>query len=172
MPSTQDIIRPLFVTGLRDVHAVEHQALALMDRQIQHLSNYPDVESRLRSHRQETEQQIERVEEILDAFDEKPSAIKDVALTLSGNAAALAHLVASDEIIKNSFANYAFENFEAASYTGLITLAEDGGFGSAVSLLKQSLDEEQAMAAFVIDGLPGIMRRFVDLRAQGETASH
>lgn len=172
MTTVQEVIRPLFLTGLRDVHAVEHQALALMDRQIERLANYPEVEARLRSHRQETEQQIARVEQILDGLGESPSKLKDLGLTISGNLAALGHTVAGDEIIKNSFANFAFENFEIASYTGLITLAEDGGFGSVTSLLQQSLAEEQAMAAFVIDGIPTITRKFVQLRAAGEDASH
>jgi hypothetical protein len=62
----QQDIREIFVLGLRDAHAMEHQALALMDRQIEHLARYADVEVRLRSHRGETERQIERLDTILD----------------------------------------------------------------------------------------------------------
>ena len=171
MATTNEVIRPLFIVGLRDVHAVEHQALALIDRQLDRLKNYPEVEARLRSHRTETEQQISRVEQILADLGESHSSIKDLGLTISGNLAALSHTIAGDEIIKNSFANFAFENFEIASYTGLITLAQDGGFGNVTSLLEQSLAEEQAMADFVIGGIPKIMRTFVDLKVAGEDAS-
>lgn len=72
-----EIVRSVFVTGLRDAHALEHQALAL------------------------------------------------------------GHTIAPDEILKNSFVNFAFENFEAASYKALITIAEVGNFGDAVPLLRQ-----------------------------------
>ena len=41
----EDAIRHTFIVGLRDAHALEHQALALMDRQIEHLAEYADVES-------------------------------------------------------------------------------------------------------------------------------
>ncbi len=34
MVEKQDSIRHVFVIGLRNAHALEHQALALMDRQI------------------------------------------------------------------------------------------------------------------------------------------
>jgi ferritin-like metal-binding protein YciE len=172
MATTNEVIRPLFITGLRDVHAVEHQALALIDRQLDRLAHYPDIEARLRSHRAETEEQITRVEQILADLGESHSGLKDLGLSISGNLAALSHTVAGDEIIKNSFANFAFENFEIASYTGLITLAQDGGFGSVTSLLEQSLAEEQSMAQFVIGGIPHVMRTFVDLRVAGEDASH
>jgi ferritin-like metal-binding protein YciE len=169
---TTDVVRSVFVVGLRDAHAVEHQALALMDRQIDHLANYPEVEQRLREHRAETEQQIKRLDEILDQLGESSSAIKDAALGFTGNMAALAHTLAPDEILKNSFANFAFENFEIASYKGLITVAEQGDFSRALPLLNQTLQEEMAMAQFCDQSLPAIVQKYLRLRAAGETASH
>ena len=46
-----DVVAAVFVAGLKNAHAVEHQALALIDRQLDHLSNYPDVADHLRMHR-------------------------------------------------------------------------------------------------------------------------
>ncbi|MEG3150112.1 DUF892 family protein [Sphingomonas sp. ZT3P38] len=166
------VARSIFVIGLRDAHAVEHQALALMDRQLDRLENYPEVEQRMRSHRLETEHQIERLDLILERMGESHSALKDTALALSGNMAALAHTLAGDEILKNSFANFAFENFEAASYKALITVAEHGSFADAIPLLRETLEEELAMAQFCDDVLPRVTRRFLELREAGETASH
>ena len=168
----QDVILSVFVTGLKNAHAVEHQALALIDRQLDHLANYPDVADRLRLHRGETEQQIDRLEEILDSFNESRSMLKDAALTFSGNMAALGHVFAPDEILKNSFANFAFENFEAASYKSLITIADAGNLSSATSLLTRSLDEELAMAAWVDESSAALARRYLERRAAGDTASH
>ncbi|UIJ44849.1 ferritin-like domain-containing protein [Sphingomonas cannabina] len=167
-----DIVRSVFVTGLRDAHALEHQALALMDRQIDHLASYPELEERLRAHRIETEQQIKRLEEILDGLDESHSTLKDTALSLTGNLMALGHTIAPDEILKNSFVNFAFENFEAASYKALITIAEVGNFGDAAPLLRQTLREELAMAQFCDETLPAITQKYLRLRSEGETASH
>lgn len=169
---SQDVAHELFVTGLKNAHGVEHQALALIDRQLDHLVNYPEVAEQLRVHRAETEQQIARIDEILSGFDAKPSALKDLGLSISGNMAALAHVFAPDEILKNSFANYAFENFEIASYTGLLTLADLGGYTSQQSLLRQSLSEEQRMATWVLESLPDLTRKYAGLRAAGEAASH
>jgi ferritin-like metal-binding protein YciE len=167
-----DDVRSFFITGLKDAHALEHQALALMDRQLDHLASYPEVFDRLTEHRRETEGQIERIEHILDGFDASRSVLKDATMTVGGNLAALAHVFAPDEIIKNSFANFAFENFEAASYTSLITVADLGGFDAAQPLLEQTLVEEQRMAAWIKDRAPAITQRYLELRSAGETASH
>jgi ferritin-like metal-binding protein YciE len=172
MANQADVLQSVFITGLKNVHGVEHQALALIDRQLDHLANYPEVADMLRKHRTETEQQIVRVEEILDGFGESHSALKDIALSLTGNLAAIAHVFAPDEILKNSFANFAFENFEAASYKSLITLAEAGSFSQATPLLQTSLSEEQAMAAWVDQHNAELTMKYVARRAAGETASH
>ena len=170
--STSDATQELFITGLKNAHGVEHQALALMDRQLDHLSNYPEVVDMLRLHRTETEDQIKRIDEILAGFDAKASAVKDVALGFVGNMAALAHVFTPDEVVKNSFANHAFENFEIAAYTSLIALADHGDYAQAKPLLEQSLGEEQRMARLVLESIPALTLKFAARRAAGETASH
>jgi ferritin-like metal-binding protein YciE len=162
----------LFITGLKDAHGVEHQALALMDRQLNIVTNYPEVADMLRRHRAETEGQIARLDEILDGFDTKASVLKDTALSITGNLAALAHVPAPDAIIKNSFANHAFEHFEMAAYTGLLTLAAMGGHAKATPLLQQTLEEERRMADWTLSSLPDLVRKYVARREAGETASH
>jgi len=169
---SQDVVQSVFITGLKNAHGVEHQALALMDRQIDHLANYPEVADKLREHRAETEQQIQRLDQILAGFDESASGLKDLALSISGNMAAIAHVFAPDEILKNSFANFAFENFEIAAYKSLLTLADAGGFSNATPLLQQTLGEEQAMAEWVDQNNAMITMKYVSLRAAGETAGH
>ena len=161
-----DALRHLFVTGLRNAHAVEKQALSIMEPQLARIENYPEVAERLRAHIEETHGQISRLDEILAGFETSGSALKDAALSMTGGMAALAHTVAGDEILKNSFANYAFEHFEIASYKSLITLAEDGGFAQAAPLLQQSLGEEQRMAQWIDESLPLVTRRYAQLYAE------
>jgi ferritin-like metal-binding protein YciE len=164
--------RMIFVTGLKNVHAVEQQALALIDRQLDRLTHYPEIAERLRSHRLETEDQIRRLEDILQSLGERSSSLKDMALSFLGNVAALSHVPAADEVLKNHLVNAAFENYEIASYTALIALGEVGGFPTATALLQDSLKEEVAMAAWVQDSLPDLTRKYVSLRYGGGTASH
>ena len=172
MSTAADYTRELFITGLKDAHGVEHQALALIDRQLDRLTNYPEIAELLSKHRAETEGQIQRLDEILAGFDAKASGLKDAALTVSGNLAALAHVPAPDEVIKNSFANHAFENFEIAAYTGLLSLVDAGGFTQARTGLEQSLGEERRTAQLILESIPAVTRKYLSLRAAGETASH
>ena len=165
MASTSDPITSLFISGLRNAHAVEKQALSIMTPQVARIEHYPEMADRLRQHIEETNGQIARLDELLASFDSSGSALKDTALSFSGTMAALAHSPAGDEILKNSFANYAFEHFEIASYKSLLTLAEVGGFSTANAPLQQSLGEEQAMAEWIDQALPLVTRRYAELYA-------
>lgn len=62
-----------------------------------------------------------------------------MGLGIVGELAAVGHSFAGDEILKNSFANYAFEHFEMASYRPLITMAEVLGLERFQSALQQNL---------------------------------
>jgi ferritin-like metal-binding protein YciE len=165
MDMENNVTRDVFIVGLRNAHAVEKQALSIMTPQVARIENYPELADRLRLHIEETNQQIVRLDEILASFETSSSFLKDTALSMSGGMAAVMHSVAGDEILKNSFANYAFEHFEIAAYKSLLTLAEDGGFTSATQLLNQSLTEEQNMAQWLDDSLPMITRRYASLYA-------
>ena len=167
MTTQQDTIHELFITGVKNAHAVEKQALSIMTPQVARIENYPEVADRLRLHIDETNEQLRRLDEILASFDTGGSTLKDTVLSMSGGMAAMAHSVAGDEILKNSFANYAFEHFEIASYKSLLVLAEDGGFAQATPLLELSLGEEQSMAQWIDESLPLVTRRYASLYASG-----
>jgi ferritin-like metal-binding protein YciE len=163
-------LRSVFVTGLQNAHAVEQQALALIDRQLDRLVNYPEVADRLRSHRVETETQITRLDDILATLNARSSSFKDMALNFMGNMAALGNVMAGDEILKDQMVNYAFENFEVASYRSLIALSEAGDYAASTALLRDTLREEEAMAAWVLDSLPELTLKYVGLRSVGARA--
>ena len=170
MTNFPDKARDIFIVGLRNAHAMENQALSIMKPQESRIESYPQVKQRLRAHITETEQQIERLDGILNGLDESASAIKDTALSAMGAVAALGHTVAGDEIIKNSLANFAFENYEIAAYNSLLTLADAGGFAEAQKLLKQSLAEEEAMAKWLEENLASVTLQFAELKHMGESA--
>jgi len=139
----------IFVVGLRNAHAMETQARELMERQIERTGDYPDVQARLRNHLEETKGQLLRLEQCLEACGETTSTLKDTAQSMMGNLMAMTHTLAGDEILKNTFANNAFENFEIAAYKSLIALCGPAGQEGARPLLQASLNEEQKMADWV-----------------------
>ena len=68
MTTPNDTGRDIFIAGLRNAHAVENQAVSLIKRQLDRIENYPEVASRLKQHLQETNSQIQRLDDILDHF--------------------------------------------------------------------------------------------------------
>jgi len=162
--------RELFVTGLRNAHAMENEALSIMKPQLKRIEKYPEVAERLDRHIRETEGQIQRLREILEGLNEGSSSLKDTALSVMGTMAAAGHALAGDEILKNSFANFAFENYEIAAYNALLVVAEAAGAQNALGLLRQNLQEEQAMAEWLESNLAATTRRFIELSTAGEDA--
>ena len=165
-----DEAQKVFVTGLKNAHAMENQALSIMRPQVARIENYPMVRQKLEQHIAETEVQIQRLESILGEFGENHSTLKDMALSVVGGMAAITHAFAPDEILKNSFANFAFENFEIAAYNSLITLAQAGGASSAAPILQQNLAEEQAMARWLEQNLETVTLQFAGLKEAGAYA--
>lgn len=160
----------LFVTGLKNAHAMEHQALSIMKPQASRIENYPDVEAQIQKHIAETEGQIARLEQILDTVGADKSSLKDLALSLAGTFAAVGHTVAPDEILKNSMANFAFENFEIAAYKSLLALAEASGNEAAIPDLELNLEEEIQMAEWLDENIELVTLKFASLKEAGETA--
>jgi ferritin-like metal-binding protein YciE len=62
---------------------------------------------------------------------------------------AVAHSMAGDEILKNTFANNAFEHFEIAAYKSLLALCGPAGAETSRSLLEMTLREEEQMASWI-----------------------
>ena len=141
--------RDTFVVGLRNAHAMEVQARELMERQSERLDAYPDVKAKITEHLQETKAQLQRLERCLEACGESTSTLKDTTQSLMANMQAMVHSVADDEILKNTFANNAFENFEIAAYKSLLALCGAVGAAEAKEPLEASLKEEQRMAAWI-----------------------
>lgn len=158
--------RDIFVLGLHNTHGLERQALQIMRRQFDRVQSYPELADALRRHVDETEHQRRRLEDILHRLGERPSCVKEAAFGALGDLAALSHAGARDEIVKNMLANHAFENYEIAAYTALITLADAAGF-SQFAGLEQSLKEERAMAQRMAELIEPIVRKYVALATEG-----
>jgi ferritin-like metal-binding protein YciE len=165
-----DIVRDYYIAGLRNAHAMETQAIQLLTRQIERLESYPEMEARMRLHLRESEHQKLRLEEVLGSLKEEHSSLKDAALGLVGNLAALAHSPAPDEVLKNTLANFAFEHFEIAAYKSLAVMAETFGDQNGITAAQQSLAEEEAMAQWIDDHIKPTTLQFLGRKEAGVKA--
>ncbi len=124
----------------------------------------------MQQHLTETHTQQERIDRILGSMNEQASTMKDTAMSVLGNLAAAAHMPADDEVLKNSFASFAFENYETAAYKSLIDIAQEAGALDAAKLLQKSCEEEHAMAAWLDHQLPSVTERYIARSAARDAA--
>jgi ferritin-like metal-binding protein YciE len=165
--TTNETVKNIFITGLQNAHALEKEALQLMQRQVERFEHYPEMSKLLRTHIAETEGQVRRLDEMLHTFGEDRSLLKDMATQVMANMAAAGHMPMADEVLKNTFANHAFENFEIASYKSLITMAEAAGHQRFIPALQETLREEEKTAQAIRDMIEPITRKYLMREAQG-----
>lgn len=156
---------------LRDAYAMEKQALEICERQAERIEHYPELQARIARHAEETKTQLSKLDQCFALLDEKPSAVKSAIGWTMGNMQAVTGMMAPDEIVKGSMASYVFENLEIASYTILIAAAEKAGEPEIARLCGEIRAQEQAMADWLEDHLPGttvqyMQRDMSDMRAR------
>ena len=166
----RDALHEFLIDGLKNAHAMESQAITLTTMQAERLKNYPELQQRIAEHVEETKGQRERLETLLGSLDVGPNVLKDFVLKASGNAAAIIHSFMDDEVLKNSFASFAFENFEIAAYTSLIAAGEAYENARIVDICKQNLHEEEAMAEWLKSHLQDTTLEYISLTMEGKQA--
>ena len=162
--------RSLFVAGLRNAHAMENQGLSTMRHQLARPEKYPDVAARLERHIDETVHQVRRLEEILHQMGEDHSTVENTAFWAAGGLGSFGYAFARDEALKHTIANFAFENYEIATYRSLLTIVDLGSFPFARSLLEASLREEKSMAAWLDGHIRALTIEFTSLQGAAENA--
>jgi ferritin-like metal-binding protein YciE len=144
----------------------------MLERQIDRLERYPQVEARLRTHLTEKEAQLERLQGLLDAQGDNPSSFKDTVMAAMANVGAMANAAAGDEVLKNSMGNAAMCAFEIAAYESLLAMGEAAGEAEAIRVLQRSLSEERGMMAWLSENQRGLTLAYMQLRSAGEQAKH
>jgi ferritin-like metal-binding protein YciE len=164
------VSRENLAAWLRDAHAMENQAIEILEKQVSRLEHYPALRAKVSSHLDESRRQAERVERCLHQLGTDTSGLKTALGKMIGTAQQLSGLFASDEVLKSGIADYAFEHYEIASYKILITAADEAGEPQVGRILEENLREEEAMAAWLAQHLPEVTRQYLHLEAAGQTA--
>ena len=157
----QNEAREMWMSWLRDAHAMEAQAETMLNAQAGRLENYPALRMRIEQHLRETTAQREQLEGLFERLGEDVSAVKAGMGKLMALGQGMAGVFAADEVMKGSLASYTFEHMEIASYTSLIAGAEELGLTEAVAVLEPILEQERAMAAWLAENMGPLTRSFL-----------
>jgi ferritin-like metal-binding protein YciE len=136
----------LFHDTLKDVYFAEKKILSALPKMAKAAQN-EDLRAAFEKHKDETEGQIARLEEVFGEIEQKPEAktcdailgiIKEgeeIMKEYKGSPAHDAGLLAAAQAV---------EHYEISRYGALLAWAEELGLEKSTELLKETLDEEEA----------------------------
>jgi len=142
-PKTLD---DLFHDTLKDIYFAEKKILATLPKMAKAAQN-EELKEAFEKHRTETEGQIERLEKVFAVIEKKPQGKTCAAIVgiteegaeimeeYKGSPALDAGLLAAAQAV---------EHYEISRYGTMIAWAEELGLDDAVSLLEETLEEEEA----------------------------
>src|SRR5688500_10605594 len=110
-----DRAKDLYLTGLRNQHAVEAQAIETIERELGRMEPYAELHGRMREEVRRSRTQQARLEAILSGHGTSPSTTTEAVTSVVGKVAGLVHLPASDEVIKDLLAAIGYKAYEVGS---------------------------------------------------------
>ena len=132
-------------TYLADAHALESQAVALLEKATA-IGGDPRLERAYADHLDETRDHLAALDELLDAREHSASRLKDAALRASALNLGLFFTAQADTPGKLIAFASAFEHLEMGGYEHLRHVAEAAGDDEAVEAATRILGDERAAA--------------------------
>jgi ferritin-like metal-binding protein YciE len=141
-----DDIQEELVKYLADAHAIEGQAIQMLESAPKIVGDVPELEKLFRDHLEETRAQQEIIKARLDAHDASPNKLQDAAMRLGALNFGGFFKAQPDSPAKLAGFNYAFEHLEIASYEELKRVADRAGDQETVRVAGRIEGEERAAA--------------------------
>ncbi|PBJ84351.1 hypothetical protein CMZ84_08000 [Lysobacteraceae bacterium NML93-0399] len=139
-------LEDLFVHELSDIHSAERQITKALPRLARAAEN-PDLAAAFEAHLEETNGQIERLDQVVELLGIRLKRIKCAAM--EGLVEEGKEVI--DSVVKGPVRDAALiggaqkvEHYEIAAYGTICALAKQLGYDDALDLLKQTLEEEKA----------------------------
>ncbi len=136
----------LFLHGLSDILDGEKQLVEALKKMSEEAGR-PELQKAFESHRQQTEKQVERLQQVFESLGEEPDETE--CKGIKGLIEEHEHFVEEEEPapdiadIESVIGAAKVEAYEINEYEGLIRLGQQMGHKKAVQLLNQNLREEQ-----------------------------
>ena len=149
-----------YLTGLRNQHAVETQAIGTVKNELGRMEAYPELHARMQQERERSTEQAARLDRLLAKHGSRASVVKEMGAGGIATAAGVAHAVVPDDMLKNVLSAIGYKAYEIGSYSMLITMAQAAGAADDVPVLEQSAQEEQEMSEWFSANLPNLVHAY------------
>jgi ferritin-like metal-binding protein YciE/nucleoside-diphosphate-sugar epimerase len=146
----EDQLNSALLAYLRDVHALEGQAVKLLEAGAERVDD-EFLEEAFRGHLAETRGHQEKIESLLEERGARPSLIKDQLLKAGGLNLSAFFGAQPDSTTKLAGFAFAFEHLEIAAYELLQRVAARAGDEGVVATAEAILIEERAAAERVAE---------------------
>ena len=155
----------IYLTGLRNQHAVETQAIGTVKNELSRMEPYPELHARLEMERQQSTEQAARLDRLLAKHGSSASVAKEMVSGAVATVAGFAHAAAGDEVLKDVLAAVGFKAYEIGSYKDLLTFDDAAGATEDKATLEQSMTEEQEMGDWLGSHLPAFVQAYLKQKA-------
>ncbi len=159
--SGSNTAKDVYLTGLRNQHAVETQAIGTVKNELSRMTAYPQLRARMEQERSQSTEQAARLDKLLANHGSSASVAKEMAAGTVATVTGFTHIVASDEVLKDVLAAIGYKAYEIASYKTLITLAQAAGVEADIPTLELSMKEEQEMGDWLGSHLPEFVQAYL-----------
>ncbi|HEX8035239.1 MAG TPA: DUF892 family protein [Ktedonobacterales bacterium] len=149
-----DQLKDKLITYLQDAEAMEHQIEEILEQQAKDAQPWPQIQQRIQQHLDATTTHRQRMEERLNAYNERPSTVKRAVATMVGNMVGMTAGARTDALSKEARDDYMIEHLEIAAYELLITTASAYGDQETVAACEANLRDEVEMANWLEQQLP------------------
>jgi len=156
-----NIIMETYLTGLKNQHAVETQAIGTIQNELPRMEAYPALHARMKADHARSVTQAARLDDLLAKHGEAKSLAKEAVTGAIATVAGFAHAAAGDGMLKDVLAAIGFKAYEIGSYKSLIVLADAAGVSADRAVLETSMKEEQEMGDWLGEHLPDLVHAYV-----------
>lgn len=157
--------KDLLVAWLNDAYAMEQGLIPVLQNHANDMRDNPQAQQRLKQHIDETRRHGERIQQCVQRLGTTTSTAKSALATVLGSIQSVSTGMFSDEKVKNALADYSAEQFEVAAYRALIAAAREHGDQEIVRACEENLREDEAMAGWLNQQLPSIVRMTMEQEA-------
>ncbi len=155
----------VYLTGLRNQHAVETQAIGTIQNELSRMKPYPELHAKMEADKERSTNQAARLDDLLARHGTKKSLAKEAVTGAVATVAGFAHVGSADDVLKNVLAAIGFKAYEIGSYKVLLTLADAADAAQDKVVLEQSMKEEQEMGDWLGGHLPDLVLAYVQRQA-------
>jgi len=160
-----ETLHDLWVHELKDLYSAERQLVQALPKMAKAAAS-DELRTALENHLAETEEQVTRIEQILESFDESPRGQKCEGMEgLIEEGKSLLEEEGDEDVIDAGIivAAQKVEHYEIASYGAVCEYARMMGHTEALQLLEQTLQEEknadQLLNQIAEDGINALAER-------------